>query len=130
VKPSLTRFRVRLRLLLVVATAGASVAAVRVFHFELVRSEPAPGVTARNVSRVSLWFSEAPETGTVAIHVLGAGATPMPADSVTADPADVTAFSLGLPRALAPGAYTVRWRGMADDGHPVRGAFGFTVAAP
>ena len=29
---------------------------------------------------------------------------------------------------LAPGAYRLDWRGMAEDGHPMQGGFGFTVA--
>ena len=29
---------------------------------------------------------------------------------------------------LAPGTYEVEWRGMSADGHPMQGAFGFTVA--
>ena len=28
---------------------------------------------------------------------------------------------------LAPGAYEIEWRGMSADGHPMQGAFGFTV---
>jgi methionine-rich copper-binding protein CopC len=32
--------------------------------------------------------------------------------------------------ALAPGAYTVEWRTMAGDGHPVSGRFGFSVRPP
>ena len=30
--------------------------------------------------------------------------------------------------ALAPGAYHLDWRGMAEDGHPLQGGFGFTVS--
>ena len=29
---------------------------------------------------------------------------------------------------LAPGEYAVEWRGMSADGHPMQGAFGFTVS--
>ncbi|MGR3542239.1 MAG: copper resistance CopC family protein [Hasllibacter sp.] len=29
--------------------------------------------------------------------------------------------------ALAPGEYRLEWRGMAADGHPMQGGFGFTV---
>lgn len=32
-----------------------------------------------------------------------------------------------VPEPLAPGAYEVRWRGMAEDGHTMRGSFAFTV---
>jgi len=36
-------------------------------------------------------------------------------------------FSVPLP-ALAPGAYTVKWRAAATDGHIMTGSFSFTVA--
>ena len=29
---------------------------------------------------------------------------------------------------LAPGTYRLDWRGMAEDGHPMQGGFGFTVS--
>lgn len=31
------------------------------------------------------------------------------------------------PATLAPGTYTVEWRGISADGHPVDGSFAFTV---
>lgn len=40
----------------------------------------------------------------------------------------VTEFR-ALPTADLPdGAYTVDWRGLSSDGHPMQGTFGFTVA--
>lgn len=29
---------------------------------------------------------------------------------------------------ITPGAYTVEWRGLSADGHPMQGTFGFAVA--
>ncbi|MBM2578150.1 copper resistance protein CopC [Jannaschia sp. Os4] len=29
---------------------------------------------------------------------------------------------------LSPGTYRLDWRGMAEDGHPMQGGFGFTVS--
>lgn len=43
-----------------------------------------------------------------------------------AGPAATTRYE-ARPPALAPGRYSVEWRGLADDGHPMRGSFGFTV---
>jgi hypothetical protein len=31
------------------------------------------------------------------------------------------------PPTLGPGTYEVEWRGLAEDGHPMHGSFGFTV---
>lgn len=38
----------------------------------------------------------------------------------------VTDFS-AKPEALPPGAYTVEWRGLAADGHPMEGGWSFAV---
>src|SRR6056297_1005755 len=32
------------------------------------------------------------------------------------------------PAELDPGAYTVEWRGLSDDGHPMKGSFAFEIA--
>ena len=40
----------------------------------------------------------------------------------------VTEFRAVPASDLAPGEYEVEWRGMSADGHPMQGAFGFTVA--
>lgn len=39
----------------------------------------------------------------------------------------VTSFSAQPQSPLAPGTYRVEWRGMAEDGHVMTGAFGFRV---
>lgn len=39
----------------------------------------------------------------------------------------VTSFD-AVPSDLPKGSYTVEWRGLADDGHPMRGSFSFVVA--
>ena len=38
----------------------------------------------------------------------------------------VTVFD-AIPPALPVGTYTVDWRGLADDGHPMQGSFSFVV---
>ena len=40
----------------------------------------------------------------------------------------VTEFRAVPASDLTPGEYEVEWRGMSADGHPMQGAFGFTVA--
>ena len=40
----------------------------------------------------------------------------------------VTEFRALLPADLPDGAYTVDWRGLSADGHPMQGTFGFKVA--
>ena len=40
----------------------------------------------------------------------------------------VTEFSAMPPDNIPAGAYTVDWRGLSSDGHPMLGTFEFTVA--
>jgi methionine-rich copper-binding protein CopC len=40
----------------------------------------------------------------------------------------VTAFRAVPVAELSAGVYTVEWRGLSADGHPMQGTFGFTVA--
>ncbi|SDD86933.1 hypothetical protein SAMN04488239_11177 [Ruegeria marina] len=41
--------------------------------------------------------------------------------------APVTQFQ-AVPATLLPGAYTVEWRGLSGDGHPMQGSFSFEIA--
>lgn len=127
-KPTLPGARfsaLALALLFIGATAAAT---PRAFHFELTRSAPADNATVQHVSEVRLWFSEAPEEKTVSIHVLNAAGDPVHTGNAMPDAEDSSVFSAAVPDGLAPGAYTVSWRGMGDDGHVVRGTFSFDVA--
>lgn len=127
-KPTLPSFRAWMSTLLALAVSGSMLAAVPPsFHFALARSQPADGATVRTVTAIRLWFTEAPEKGTVSIHVLDAGGDPLPAGDVVRGEGDGSAFTLPFSDALAAGAYQVIWRGMGDDGHVVRGEFGFRV---
>lgn len=44
----------------------------------------------------------------------------------TDEMAPVTEFE-ATPAELDPGAYTVEWRGLSDDGHPMEGSFSFEI---
>lgn len=51
-----------------------------------------------------------------------------PVQTVSLDPPRETARAHQLPLpVLAPGQYTVEWRGMATDGHPMSGTVKFSV---
>lgn len=127
-KPTLPSFRAWIFTLVALTASGSMLAAVPPsFHFALARSEPTDGARVRTVTAIRLWFTEAPEKGTVSIHVLDAGGDPLPAGDVVQGEGDDAAFSLPLSDTLATGTYRVIWRGMGDDGHIVRGEFGFRV---
>ena len=44
--------------------------------------------------------------------------------------AELDEVAVGLPAGLADGTYTVAWRVLSADSHPIRGAFVFSVGEP
>ncbi len=102
-------------------------------HDELVSTEPAAdAVLEASPPAVALEFSE---------DVLAVSASFVPTvilsgpsgEVALGDPAvDGKRVSAAVPEALAPGAYSVIWRVVSADGHPVSGTFAFSVseAAP
>lgn len=112
------------------AVAGAGVVLAVAFggaagaHADLARSDPTDGstLTAPPVA-VRAWFTEAVDTGTLAVEDASGREVARGGERLEKD-----GLSLALPP-LTPGAYTVKWRLLSVDGHPVAGTFGFTVAA-
>ncbi|MFD6445066.1 copper resistance protein CopC [Promicromonospora sp. NPDC060204] len=95
-------------------------------HTRLESSVPAAGSTTQTaVTEVTLRF-------TLPVSLLGDGVVIEGPDGVV--PAGVAPAEDGLAlvatpaAALAPGPYTVTWTAAAQDGHPLEGTFGFTVA--
>lgn len=115
-------------LLAAFVTVGSSAAAAA-FHFELKKSEPAPNATVASPAAVRLFFSEAPEEGSVGIRLVSPAGEPVATGDVTADEHDASIYSVSVGRTLSAGSYTVSWRGIGDDGHVVRGDYGFAVSA-
>ncbi|WP_347557732.1 copper homeostasis periplasmic binding protein CopC [Robbsia sp. KACC 23696] len=60
------------------------------------------------------------------IDVTDHAGQPVAAGPSTVDPKDSTRMSVPL-KPLQPGAYTVHWVAVADDGHRTQGDYGFTV---
>lgn len=98
-------------------------------HFGLTRSVPEAGASVASPSAVQLWFTEEPAEGTIAIRLVEAEDADVHVGEAIQDADDPRAFAVALHGALAPGVYTVSWRGMGSDGHVVRDTFQFTVAA-
>ncbi|MCD2195998.1 copper resistance protein CopC [Actinomycetospora endophytica] len=100
-------------------------------HAMLDRTSPgADTVVARAPGTVSVTFSEAVTVvpGSVrvydgALHEVDTGA----AAHVDGDP---TTVGVGVEPALAAGTYTVTWRVVSADSHPVSGGFRFSVGHP
>lgn len=100
-------------------------------HAELASANPADGSAVEGLpDEIVLVFTEAVDAGRSSIELRSS------ADAVLAtggaDPADATRMIIEPPALpeLAPGAYTIRWTAVADDGHVERGTIGFTVTAP
>jgi methionine-rich copper-binding protein CopC len=113
----------------VTALAGLAAASPAQAHSALVASDPTDGQTVTTpIDHVGLTFSEAPLTG------LDAGLRIEVRDATGTDRAsgDVVVDGMTMSREvdLPDGAYTVLWRYVSPDGHPITGELGFTVALP
>ena len=101
-----------------VALAGAAQA-----HSRSETTVPADGATVASVETIAMRF-DAPMRVT-AVKLLR-GETEVAIERETGmEP--VTEFRATPAGTLEPGAYSVEWRGLSDDGHPMQGSFGFTV---
>lgn len=115
---------------MILATALAALAASLLplpvlAHAELVSSDPADGaVLAAPPSAITLVFDEPLADGS-SFELVGPSGT---VGSGAIDPAAPTQLILATP-SLAPGAYQVKWRSVADDKDIERGVLGFTIAS-
>ncbi|MDH5589291.1 MAG: copper resistance protein CopC [Gemmatimonadota bacterium] len=127
-KSTLPPLRTRLAIAFSLVMVGPVLLAATPFHFGLARSVPADEATVHEVLEVKLWFTQSPSEGTVSIRLIDAAGEAVATSEPTRDPEDDKAVSIAPSAPLEPGNYTIAWRGMGDDGHSVRGDFGFTVA--
>ncbi|MGH9886616.1 MAG: copper resistance CopC family protein, partial [bacterium] len=91
--------------------------------------EPAAEVAlALAPSAVRLRFSDAVEATSDSITVTGPAGTRVDGSGarVTDDPAVVETTV----EALSPGTYTVEWRVLSADGHPIHGSYRFSLGTP
>jgi hypothetical protein len=97
-------------------------------HSALTSSTPADGaVVTEPLERIDLTFSEAPLAGLDAglrIQVTDADGTDVSTGDVT-----VSGMTMGKAVELENGAYTVLWRYVSPDGHPIDGSYGFEYRA-
>jgi methionine-rich copper-binding protein CopC len=118
------RARLSVLLPLVLMALGARPAAVP--HLELLRSAPAANETVKaGQPRIQLWFNQAPAAGVSRVTLAKHGRD-IPVSKTTIDAGDKSMYA--DPAApLAPGSYTIRWRGAGDDGHVQSGVIAFVV---
>ncbi len=108
-----------------VALAGAPAASA---HAILIQSTPGnDSVLQRTPQSVRLRFNEPVETAFGSIRIYDCGAKRI--DSGKIDRPDSRSVSVVIGRQLPRGTYTVTWRVISADAHPVAGAFVFHVGA-
>jgi methionine-rich copper-binding protein CopC len=97
-------------------------------HAELISAEPADGSTVEGPSiSVVLTYDEPLAEGSTAS--LG-GPSGQPEMILSIDPADPTRITSGPdPLTVEPGAYTIQWTSVGEDGDIERGTVHFTVTA-
>lgn len=120
--------RTGLALLAVVGLALLGGAGAASAHSQLIGSEPADGSrTVAGPDRISLMFSEPVQPGFSTVTVVGPGGSQWQA-GVPAEEAAVVSIPV---RPLGPaGEYTIGYRVLSADGHPVSGAVRFTLTEP
>jgi methionine-rich copper-binding protein CopC len=91
-------------------------------HTTLTASDPAKGATVTSPTRIRLTFADPVRfTGVVVTDAHGGHHESGKSQAVDNQVTEAVAGP------LPAGAYTVGWRVVAPDGHPVTGEFGFTV---
>lgn len=97
-------------------------------HLSLKESSPEKDATVTtSPGTVTLWFTEAPQMAGTSVRLLPKGGEPLDLEPATAKEDDPSVVVLEVSETLADGDYEVMWRAMAQDGHTIRGDFGFTV---
>ncbi len=101
-----------------------------VLHLTLVSTNPsADTVLTEAPEEIRLVFSEAPREDGTTLRLTGAGNALVPTSDATRDSDKPTEYFFRPRAALPAGDYTVHWRTVANDGHTMRGTFGFRVAS-
>ncbi len=95
-------------------------------HFGVSKSQPGKDAAVAPPDELRLWFTQLPQENSVLVRLTARGELVETPDAVQ-DPDDGKVFSVAINDALGAGAYSIAWRGMAADGHVVRGEIPFTV---
>jgi len=113
--------------LLATALVATLTAAPAWAHNSLVEASPAKNATLTEApEQVELTFLQKLDPDLLTIVVTGADKQPVP---VGAPEADGKVGRVAFEQPPANGAYTVAYRVVSQDGHPVQGSYKFTVSA-
>jgi copper transport protein len=121
-----TRLAASAALALGLALAAAPAASA---HAILLRTEPSPQTTVKqSPTAVKLHFSEAVEAAFGAVRLFDVDGHRVDSGKLSRADGDKE-VDLPVPH-LKDGSYTLTWRVVSADGHPVHGGFSFYVGAP
>lgn len=124
-RPSLPRLVLATCVALIVSLAVLGWASPAAAHADLVSSSPADGaILDAPPSQITLRFTEGVDLQSDGVRLLDAGGTPVAVGPAEADGSTATA---AIDTELDRGSYVVAWRAVSADGHPIRGAFTFSV---
>ena len=99
-------------------------------HAIILESEPTAGATlAEPPARIYLRFNSKLEKGLSSVRLLAADGRPVPLPVMSAAGESPDRIVLPLAK-LRPGAYVVRYKVLAVDGHITEGALRFSVLEP
>lgn len=111
------------KLALIVALS-ATLSAPAFAHSKKTSTTPAEGATVKSVEKIAIGFSMPMRVTSIKL-MSGDEELPIRRDVGMEAVEEFT----GAPEApLAPGAYTIEWKGMSPDGHIMEGDIDFTVA--
>jgi copper transport protein len=97
-------------------------------HAELVLAAPGDGqVYQESPTELLLQFTEPVTVPAQGVRLFGPNGEPVPTGAPTHRPGDGTSVATPLTGALPDGVYTVAYRVVSADSHPVQGALTFTV---
>ncbi|MFJ4469734.1 copper resistance CopC/CopD family protein [Streptomyces sp. NPDC089424] len=127
----LRRLRRPLLLIAVLALCLLGGAAPASAHAALGRTDPADGTVLASAPRhLTLTFTESVGLLDDSVRVIDPENRPVDTGAATQPGGRADTVRVGLPTGLADGTYTVAWRVVSADSHPVSGAFIFSVGEP
>lgn len=100
-------------------------------HAALTSTSPGEGAVVKSApSDVSLTFTEGVLLGRDAVRVLDPKGKRVDAGKAAHVGGKSSTASVALRSGLSEGTYTVAWKAVSEDSHPVSGAFTFSIGAP
>ncbi|MFF7648733.1 copper resistance protein CopC [Streptomyces sp. NPDC007983] len=100
-------------------------------HAALTSTSPGEGAVVQSApSDVTLTFSEGVLLGRDALRVLDPKGKRVDAGKAAHAGGKSSTASVALRSGLPDGTYTVAWKAVSEDSHPVSGAFTFSIGAP